>query len=68
MKVVDHSGHTLPLTIVVIDKSCRTTLDVFNSSYLLPGVWVPYTVQQYSKCGRTSEMCRLAVVASGRFL
>ena len=42
VKVVDHSGHTLPLTVVVRDKSSRTTLGVFNFSYLLPGVWVPY--------------------------
>ena len=33
---------TLPLTVVVRDKSGRTALDVFNFSYLLPGVWVPY--------------------------
>ena len=38
VKVVDHSGHTLPLTEVVKDTSGRTTLDVFNFSYLLPGV------------------------------
>ena len=55
VKVVDHSGHTLLWTIVVRDKSGCTTQDVFNISYLLPGVWF-HTVQQYSKCGRTSEM------------
>ena len=45
VKVVDHSGvsgQTLPLTIVVRDKSGHTSLGVFNFSYLLPGVWVPY--------------------------
>ena len=42
VKVVDHSGHTLPLTVVVRDKSGCTALGVFNFSYLLPSVWVPY--------------------------
>ena len=42
VKVVDHSGHTLSLIIVVRDKSGRTALDVFSFSYLLPGVWGPH--------------------------
>ena len=42
VKVVDHSGQTLPLTVVVRNKSGRTALDVLNFSYFLPGVWVPY--------------------------
>ena len=56
VKVIDHSGHILPLTVVVRDKSGRKALDVFNfssSSFLVSGF---HTVQQYSKCGRTSEM------------
>ena len=42
VKVVDHSGHTLLLTVVVRDKSGHMALDIFSFSYLLPGVWVPY--------------------------
>ena len=32
VKVVDHSGHSLSMNVVVRDKSGRTALDVFNFS------------------------------------
>ena len=42
LKVVDHdSGHS-PVVLETNLAARRWNLDVFNFSYLLPGVWVPY--------------------------
>ena len=67
VKVVDHSGHTLPLTVVVRDKSGRTTLDVFNFSYLAPWCMGSIRCNNILSVGGLVK-CRLAVLASGRFL